>query len=90
VFFGVASIFIGGLFNVPLSFFGVASFSSKDFLMSPFAFFGVASFFIEGLFDEPMNEGSDSAPLFMAPCVCEKALVECQANLLSYFDPTLT
>jgi hypothetical protein len=58
--------------------------------MSPFVFRAVASFFIGGLFDEPMNKGPDSAPLFMAPHVCAKALVECQPNVLSYFDPSLT
>jgi hypothetical protein len=56
--------------------------------MSPFVFPAVASFFIGGLFDE--NKGPDSAPLFMAPHVCAKALVECQPNVLSYFDPSLT
>jgi hypothetical protein len=64
-------------------------FSSEVFFMSLFAFFGVASFFIGGLFDKPMNEGSESTPLFMALLVCAKALVECQANLVSYFDLAL-
>jgi hypothetical protein len=58
--------------------------------MSPFAFFGVASFFIRGLFDEPMNEGSESTPLFVALLVCVEVLVECQANLVSYFNLALS
>jgi hypothetical protein len=58
--------------------------------MSPFAFFWVASFFIGCLFNEPMNEGSENTPLFIAPLVCAKALVECQANLVSYFDLALS
>jgi hypothetical protein len=32
-------------------------------------------FFIGGLFDEPMNEGSVSAPLFMASIICVKHLL---------------
>jgi hypothetical protein len=42
--------------------------------MSPFTFFGIASFFIVCLSNDPMNEGSDSAPLFMAPISCVKHL----------------
>jgi hypothetical protein len=37
-----------------------------------------------------MNEGSESTPLFNAPLVCAKALVECQGNLVSYFDLALS
>jgi hypothetical protein len=51
--------------------------------MSPFAFFGVASFFIGGLSNEPMNEGSDSAPLFMAPIFCVKRLSNFKLTLLA-------
>jgi hypothetical protein len=29
-------------------------------------------------------------PLFVAPLVCAKALVECQVNLVSYFDLALS
>jgi hypothetical protein len=65
-------------------------FHRRSFLMSPFAFFWVASFFIGCLFNEPMNEGSENTPLFIAPLVCAKALVECQANLVSYFDLALS
>jgi hypothetical protein len=34
-----------------------------------------------------MSEGSDSAPLLMTVLLGAKALVECEANLVSYFDP---
>jgi hypothetical protein len=51
--------------------------------MSPFAFFGISSFFIEGLLNEPMNERSDSAPLFMAPIFCVKHLSNFQVTLLA-------
>jgi hypothetical protein len=61
----------------------------SSFLINPLRFLGLP-FFIGDLFDESMNEGSDSAPLFMAPRVCTKELIECQANLVSYFDPALT
>jgi hypothetical protein len=88
-FLGVASFFVGGLFDEPpLRFLGLPIFSSEVFLMNAFAFLGVASFFVRGLFDEPMNEVFDDTPLFMAPRVCAKELVECQANL-SYFDHAL-
>jgi hypothetical protein len=66
-----------------LRFFGLPLFSSD-------VFFVVASFFIGGLFDEPMNEGSESTPLFVAPLVCAKVLIECQANLVGYFDLALS
>jgi hypothetical protein len=42
--------------------------------MSPFVFFWGASFFIGGLLNEPINEGSDRAPLFMTPMSCVKRL----------------
>jgi hypothetical protein len=45
-------------------------------------FFGVPSFFIGGLLNEPMNEGSNSAPLFMAPIFCMKCLSNSQLVLL--------
>jgi hypothetical protein len=54
--------------------------------MSPFDFFGLPLFSSEVFFDDPVNEGSKSTPLFMAPFVCAKALVEYQANRVSYFD----
>jgi hypothetical protein len=50
--------------------------------MSPFAFFKAASFFIGGLLNGPMNEGSCSAPLFMAPIFCVKRLSNFQLILL--------
>jgi hypothetical protein len=54
-FSGVASFFNGGLLNELICIFlRVASFSSEDFRMSPFAFSGVASFFIEGLLNESL------------------------------------
>jgi hypothetical protein len=40
-------------------------FSSNVFVLSPLHF-GVASFFIGGLCFEPMNEGCNNAPLFVA------------------------
>jgi hypothetical protein len=46
-------------------------------------FFGVTSFFIRGLLVEPMNEGSGSAPLFMAPILCVKRLSNFQLSLLA-------
>jgi hypothetical protein len=58
--------------------------------MSHFAFFGVASFFIEGVLNEPMNEGSDSAPLFMAPISCLKHLLNFQLTLLVVLNLALT
>jgi hypothetical protein len=50
--------------------------------VSPFAFFGVTSFFIRGLLGEPMNEGSDSTPLFMALILCVKRFSGVQLTLL--------
>jgi hypothetical protein len=41
-------------------------------------------------FDDPMNEVSDIAPLFMAPLICVKALVKIPVNLVSCLDSTLT
>jgi hypothetical protein len=74
----------------PFTFFVVASFFIGCLFDEPLCIFWVASFFIGCLFDEPMNKGADSTPLFMAPRVCAKALVECEANLVSYFVPALT
>jgi hypothetical protein len=34
--------------------------------------------------------GLRAPPLFVAPLVCAKALIDCQANLVSYFDVTLS
>jgi hypothetical protein len=51
--------------------------------MSPFAFFGVASFSVRGLLVEPMNEGSDCTPLFMASILCVKCLSNFQLTLLA-------
>jgi hypothetical protein len=84
VFFGVASFFIRGIFVEPLCVFLGCLFFHR------MSFFVVASFFIGGLFDEPMNEGSESTPLFVAPLVCAKVLIECQANLVGYFDLALS
>jgi hypothetical protein len=72
------------------AFFVVASFFIGGLFDEPLCIFGVASFFIRCLFDEPMNKWSDSTPLFMAPRVCAKTLIECEANLVSYFVPALT
>jgi hypothetical protein len=70
---------------------GLPLFSSMFFfLRAPLHLLGLPLFSSEVFFDEPMNEGFDSAPLFIAPRVCAKALVECQANLASHFDPALT
>jgi hypothetical protein len=89
-FFGIDYFFIRGLFDKPVYiFWSCLFFHRRSFLMSPFAFYGVASFFIRGLFNEPMNKGSESTPLFVAPLVCAKTLVECQANLVSYFNLAL-
>jgi hypothetical protein len=58
--------------------------------MSPFVFFWVASFFIRGLLNEPMNGGSDSTPLFMAPISCVKRLSNFQLTLLAVSTLVLT
>jgi hypothetical protein len=39
--------------------------------VSPLEFLGLPLFLLE-VFCEPMNEGSDGAPLFMAPRICVK------------------
>jgi hypothetical protein len=77
-------------FDEPLYIFALPLFSSDVFFNERLCVFEVASFFIGGIFDEPMNEGYESTHLFMAPLVCAKALVECQANLVSYFDLALS
>jgi hypothetical protein len=46
--------------------------------------------FSSGVFLEPMSEGSDSTHLLMASLVGTKELVECKANLVSYFDTGFT
>jgi hypothetical protein len=46
-------------------------------------FFGSASFFIGGLLNEPMKEGSYSAPLFIALIFCVKRLSNFQLTLLA-------
>jgi hypothetical protein len=74
---------------IPLRFWGCLFFHRR-FFNEPLHVFWSASFFIGGLFDEPMNEGSSSAPLFMALEICMKTLVEFLANLVSCFDSTLT
>jgi hypothetical protein len=51
--------------------------------MSLFAFFWVASFIFGCLLNEPMNEGSDRAPPFMAPISCVKHLSNFQQTLLA-------
>jgi hypothetical protein len=51
--------------------------------MSPFVFYGVPLFFIGGLLNEPENEWSYSAPLFMAPIFCMKHLLNFQLTLLA-------
>jgi hypothetical protein len=67
----------------PFVFCGVPLFSSEIFLMSPFAFCGGASFFVRGLFNEPMNEGSNSMPLLMASISCVKRLSNFQLTSLA-------
>jgi hypothetical protein len=74
----------------PFPFLGLSFFHRRSFLMSPFAFFGLPLFSSDVFFDEPMNERSESMPLFVSPLVCAKALDKCQAKLVSYFDPTLS
>jgi hypothetical protein len=74
----------------PNVFFGAASFFIRGLFNEPLCVFWVASFFIVSLLDEPMNEGSQSTPLFVALLVCTKVLVECQANLVCYFDLALS
>jgi hypothetical protein len=51
--------------------------------MSSFCYLGLHLFFIGGLLNEPMNEGSDSAHLFMAPVICVKRLSNFQLILLA-------
>jgi hypothetical protein len=58
--------------------------------MSPFAFFGVVSFFIRDLLNEPINKGSDSAPLFMVLISCVKCLLNFQLTLLAVSTLVLT
>jgi hypothetical protein len=74
----------------PFVFFEVGSFFIGGSFNEPLCVFLVASFFIRGLFDLPMNLGSESTPLFVALLVCVEVLVECQANLVSYFDLVLS
>jgi hypothetical protein len=54
----------------------------RFFFNERLAFFGVDSFFIGDLLNGPMNKGSDSALLFMAPIVCVKRLLNFQLTLL--------
>jgi hypothetical protein len=74
----------------PFAFSGVPLFSSDVFFVKPLCVFGGDSFFTRGLFVKPMNEGSDSTPLFMASRVCIETLVELGANLVSWFDFIMT
>jgi hypothetical protein len=91
-FFEVAFLSSEVFFDEPLCIFlGCLFFSSEVFFAEPLCvFLGLPLFSSEVFFDEPMNEGSESTPLFVASLVCAKALVECQANLVSYFDLALS
>jgi hypothetical protein len=86
VFLRLPFFFIGCLSDEPLCVIWVASFFIGGLSDEPLCIFWVVSFFIGGLSDKPINEGSKSTPLFVALLVCTKVLVECQANLVSYFD----
>jgi hypothetical protein len=68
--------------NEPICVFWVATFFIGG-LLNELGVFRVGSFFIGGLLNEPMNEGSDSAPLFMAPIFCVKCLSNFQLRLLA-------
>jgi hypothetical protein len=74
----------------PFMFWGLPLFSLKIFFDELLCIFWGCLFFIRYLFYEPMNERSEGTPLFVALLVCAKALVECQANLVSYFDLALS
>jgi hypothetical protein len=37
-----------------------------------------------------MSEGHESTPSFMALLLAVRVFVECEANLVSYFDPMIT
>jgi hypothetical protein len=64
----------------PIAFLGVASFFIGGLFDEPLCVSWDCSFFYRRSFDEMMNEGSDSAALFMAPRICTKALVEVWGN----------
>jgi hypothetical protein len=59
-------------------------------LLSPVPFLAVPVFSLEIFFVKPMNKGSDSAPLFMASQVSVETLVKLGADLVSWFDFTMT
>jgi hypothetical protein len=75
----------------PFAFLEVASFFIGGLFYKPLCVFWDCPFFHRrSFFDESKNKGSGSTPLFVALLICAKALVECQANLVSYFDLTLS
>jgi hypothetical protein len=66
----------------PLHFVGCLFFYRGSFEWASLHFLGCL-FFIGDLLNEPMNERSDSAPLFMAPVFCVKRLSNFQLALLA-------
>jgi hypothetical protein len=56
------------------AFFGGALFLIGGLLNESLCVFWGCLFFIRGILNEPMNEGPDSAPLFMASISCVKHL----------------
>jgi hypothetical protein len=66
----------------------VQLFSSEVFFDKQIIFSRVPLFLSESFFN-PMNEGSNSAHLFMASQVCVETLVELGDNLVSWFDFTM-
>jgi hypothetical protein len=77
------SFFIEGLLDEPLFLLRGASFFIRGLLNEPLCILRGASFFIGGFSNEPMNEGSDSALLFMALMVCVKRLSNFQLTSLA-------
>jgi hypothetical protein len=63
---------------------GLPLFSSMFFfLRAPLHLLGLPLFSSEVFFDEPMNEGFDSAPLFIAPVFVQKRLSNVKLTLLA-------
>jgi hypothetical protein len=77
-----ASFIIGGLLNELLRVLRGASFFIGCLFSEPLCILRGNYFFIIGLLDEPMNEGCDSAPLFMALMFCVKPLLNFQPTSL--------
>jgi hypothetical protein len=65
--------------------FGLPLFSSEVFILSPLCF-GVSYFFIGGLCFEPMTEGCNNAPLFLALAFLAYQVVKYRASVASNFD----